>query len=98
MKDEYLENLIAEAAPQMAKITDPEAWLAEVRGYDPPRREVIRIEPPRRDWRGQPVPDRFLAPVRVEVDAKNWMYWIGEKMYMFFDVQDIIETVKTLQK
>ena len=98
MKDEYLEKLIAEAAPQMAKITDPEAWLSEVRGYDPPRRKVITIEPPRRDWRGNPMPDRFLAPVRVEV---RWpVFYIDGKMFYMRDgqIEHIIETVKMLEK
>jgi hypothetical protein len=67
MKDEYLEKKITAAAPQLAKITDPEAWLAEVRGYEPPRQERITIEPPRPDhpgqflpgvtWQGEPVED-----------------------------------------
>lgn len=32
--DEYLDRLIEQAAPDMAKIKDPEAWLREIRGYD----------------------------------------------------------------
>ena len=58
------------------------------------KREVIHIEPPRRDWRNQPVPDRFLAPVTVEVHPEKWMYFIGEKMFMFFDIKELIETAK----
>lgn len=96
MNDDYLEKLITEAAPQLAKITDPEAWMAEVRGYEPPRSEVITIEPPRRDWRGQPVPDQFLEPVRVEV--KGDVFYIGEKFFLFLDIEELIETVKTLEK
>lgn len=96
MSDEYLEKLIAEAAPQLAKITDPEVWLAEVRGYEPPRREVITIEPPRRDWRGQLVPDRFLAPVRVEV--KGDVFYIGERFFLFLDIEDMLSIVRERTK
>jgi hypothetical protein len=96
MKDDYLNKKIAEAAPQLAKITDPEAWLAEVRGYEPPRREVITVEPPRLDAYGRPIPDRFLFPVRVEV--KGDMFYIGESMFLFHDIESIIETVKELKK
>lgn len=59
-------------------------------------KETIHVEPPRRDWRGQPVPDRFLEPVRVEV--KGDVFYIGEKFFLFLDIEELIETVKTLEK
>ena len=96
MKDDYLEKLIAEAAPQLAKITDPEAWLAEVRGYEPPRREVITIEAPRLDAYGRPIPDRFLFPVRVEVEGD--VFYIGERFFLFLDIEDMLSIVRERTK
>lgn len=59
-------------------------------------KEVIHIEPPRLDAYGRPIPDRFLFPVRVEV--RGDIFYIGEKFYFFYDIEGLIETVKTLEK
>lgn len=68
MNDDYLDKKIAEAAPQLAKITDPEAWLAEVRGYEPnlANRERIHVEPPCPDHPGQFLPGVTWEGERVE--------------------------------